>query len=72
MRKQTCIVNGVSFFLFMVLSSMVSGTERLTILLENKRKRNNVYTRTVLLNTLNMDKSSEERLFYARNNKNTP
>lgn len=32
----TCIVKGVSFFLFIVLSSMVSGTEKLIILLEKK------------------------------------
>lgn len=29
----TCVVNSVSFFLLMVLSSMVSGTDRLIILL---------------------------------------
>lgn len=30
---QTCVVNGVSFFLFIVLSSIVSGTDKLIILL---------------------------------------
>lgn len=30
----TCMVKGVSFFLLIVLSSMVSGTEKLIILLE--------------------------------------
>lgn len=34
----TCIVKGVSFFLLIVLSSMVSGTEKLIILLEIKEK----------------------------------
>lgn len=34
----TCIVKGVSFFLLIVLSSMVSGTEKLIILLEMKEK----------------------------------
>lgn len=35
----TCIVKGVSFFLLIVLSSMVSGTEKLIILLEIKGKK---------------------------------
>jgi len=33
-QKHTCTVNGVSFFLLMVLSSIVSGTDRLIILLK--------------------------------------
>ena len=41
----TCIVKGVSFFLLIVLSSMVSGTEKLIILLEIKEKT----TRNTLL-----------------------
>lgn len=40
----TCIVKGVSFFLLIVLSSMVSGTEKLIILLEIKEKNNTKYT----------------------------
>lgn len=35
---QTCVVNGVSFFLFIVLSSIVSGTDRLIILLVGEKK----------------------------------
>lgn len=35
----TCVVNSVSFFLLMVLSSMVSGTDRLTILLCRSQER---------------------------------
>jgi len=34
LRFCTCMVKGVSFFLLIVLSSMVSGTEKLIILLE--------------------------------------
>lgn len=36
---QTCAVNGVSFFLFIVLSSIVSGTDRLIILLIGEQTR---------------------------------
>lgn len=41
--EPTCIVNGVSFFLFMVLSSMVSGTDRLIILLCKRTKTNTTF-----------------------------
>lgn len=38
-RRLTWMVNGVSFFLLMVLSSMVSGTERLIILLTGEMEQ---------------------------------
>lgn len=38
-QEQTCVVKGVSFFLLMVLSSMVSGTERLISLLGKRVKK---------------------------------
>lgn len=37
-QRLTCVVKAVSFFLLMVRSSMVSGTDRLMSLLDHKRK----------------------------------